>query len=85
MQNNPASTRANGKIYPSGYRFFDWYCPGSRIASAHVCFGSQADICAATSHVRSTPDSDRESDFSQKRMSALTPKADVCSALVYVG
>jgi hypothetical protein len=24
-------------------------------------------------------------DFSQKPMSALTPKADVCSALVYVG
>ena len=31
------------------------------------------------------PGSDHESDFSQKPMSALTPKADVCSALVYVG
>jgi hypothetical protein len=33
---------------------------------AHVRFGSGADIYAATSHVRSTPNSDRESGFPQK-------------------
>ena len=39
-----------------------------------VRFGSKADICAATSHVRFTPNSDRESVFPQKVMSALPPK-----------
>ena len=52
---------------------------------ADVRFGSQADVRTAKRHVRFTPDSDHESDFSQKPMSALTPKAEVCSALVYVG
>jgi hypothetical protein len=46
----------------------------------HVRFGSQADICGATSHVRFTPDSDRESEFLRKVMSALPPKADMCGA-----
>jgi|GEM_PF-4402999 hypothetical protein len=41
---------------------------------------SPQDICAATSHVRFTPNSDRESEIPQKVMSALTPKADMCSA-----
>jgi hypothetical protein len=50
-----------------------------------VRFGSQADVRTAKRHVRFTPDSDHESDLSQKTISALTPKADVCSALVYVG
>ena len=50
----------------------------------HVRFGSKADICAATSHVRFAPDSDRESGFPQTVMSALPPKADVCGALAYV-
>src|SRR5262249_4165453 len=35
---------------------------------AHVRFGSKADICAATSHVRFTPNSDRESEFPQRAM-----------------
>ena len=50
----------------------------------HVRFGSKADICGATSHVRFTPDSDRESGFLRKVMSALPPKADMCSALADV-
>jgi hypothetical protein len=52
--------------------------------AANVRFGSEADICAATSHVRFTPNSDRESDFPQTVMSALPPKADMCSALAHV-
>src|SRR5262245_49910328 len=51
----------------------------------NVRFGSKADICAATSHVRFTPNSDRESEFPQRAMSALPPKADMCSALAHVG
>ena len=46
----------------------------------NVRFGSQADICAAKSDVRSTPNSDRESGLPQKVMSAFPPKADVCGA-----
>jgi len=45
-----------------------------------VRFGSKADICGAISHVRFTPDSDRESGLPQTFMSALPPKADMCSA-----
>jgi hypothetical protein len=41
-------------------------------------------MCSATSDVHFTPDSDRESDFPQKAMSALPPKADMCSALAHV-
>jgi hypothetical protein len=41
-------------------------------------FGSKADICAATSHVRFTPNSDRESEIPQNVMSALPSKADMC-------
>src|SRR6476660_7656045 len=47
-------------------------------------FGSKADICGAPTHVRFTPNSDRESGFSHKVMSALPPKADMCSARGYV-
>ena len=50
-------------------------------ARGHVRFGSKADICAATSHVRFTPNSDRESGHAGNAMSALPPKADMCSAL----
>jgi hypothetical protein len=50
----------------------------------NVRFGSAADMCAAKSHVRFTPNSDRESGPSQKAMSALHPKADMCSALADV-
>jgi hypothetical protein len=46
----------------------------------NVRFGSQADVRTAKRHVRFTPDSDQESDFSQKPMSALTQKADMCGA-----
>ena len=38
----------------------------------------------AKSHVRFTPNSDRESGFSQEAMSALPPKADMCSAPAHV-
>src|SRR5262249_32792104 len=48
--------------------------------TANVRFGSKADICAATSHVRFTPNSDRESGLGQTVMSALPPKADMCGA-----
>ena len=45
--------------------------PLSSDQGGYVRFGSKADICAATSHVRFTPNSDRESGFPQKAMSAL--------------
>ena len=45
-----------------------------------VRFGSKADMCGATSHVRFTPNSDRESGLAKKVMSALPPKADMCGA-----
>src|SRR4029453_12942361 len=41
-----------------------------------VRFGSKADICAATSDVCFTPDSDHESGHVPMAMSALPPKAD---------
>src|SRR5262249_40990646 len=47
---------------------------------ANVRFGSKADMCGALGHVRFTPYTDRESGFLQKVMSALPPKADMCSA-----
>jgi hypothetical protein len=43
-------------------------------------FGSKADMCSAIAHVRFTPESDRESGFPHKVMSALPPKADMCDA-----
>ena len=46
-----------------------------------VRFGSQADICGATSHVRFTPNSDRESGHPPRCMSAFLPKADMCGAM----
>jgi hypothetical protein len=39
-----------------------------------VRFGSKADICAATSHVRFAPNSDRESGHVPNVMSALPPE-----------
>jgi hypothetical protein len=53
-------------------------------AASHVCFGSEADMCAAKSDVRFNPNSDRESRFQQKVMSALPLKADMCGALAHV-
>jgi hypothetical protein len=46
----------------------------------NVRFGSKADMCAAKSDVRFTPNSNRESGFPRKVMSALHPKADMCGA-----
>ena len=46
----------------------------------HVRFGSEADICGATTHVRFAPNSDRESGLPPKVMSAIPPKADMCDA-----
>jgi len=45
--------------------------PAQNTLQRHVRFGSKADICAATNHVRFTPNSDRESGFPQNVMSAL--------------
>jgi hypothetical protein len=46
----------------------------------NVRFGSEADICAANSDVRFTPNSDRESRHAAMVMSALHLKADMCGA-----
>jgi hypothetical protein len=54
------------------------------VPRSHVRFGSLADICSAKGHVRFAPDSDRESGFPRKVMSALPPKADMCGALANV-
>jgi hypothetical protein len=48
----------------------------------YVRFGSKADICAAKTHVRFTPNSDLKSEFPQTVMSALRdvrfgPEADM--------
>jgi hypothetical protein len=40
--------------------------------------------CGATSHVRFSPNSDGESGFPQKVMSALVLKADMCGAVAHV-
>src|SRR6476620_426486 len=49
-----------------------------------VRFGSLADICGGKGHARFAPNSDRKSGFPQTVMSALPPKADMCSALAHV-
>src|SRR5262249_14032669 len=53
---------------------------GTQPGRPHVRFGSLADICAATSDVCFTPDSDHESGHVPIVMSALLPKADMCGA-----
>ena len=53
---------------------------GQIAKETNVRFGSKADIRAAKSHVRFTPNSDRESGLPQKVMSALPLKADMCGA-----
>ena len=50
----------------------------------NVRFGSKADICDATSHVRFTPNCDCKSGYLRFVMSALPPKADMCCALAHV-
>src|SRR5262249_15814309 len=47
-----------------------------RRRSANVRFGSKADSCSAATHVRFTPNSDRESGHPQEFMSALPPCVD---------
>jgi len=49
-----------------------------------VRLGSLADICAAKSDVRFSPNSDRKSGFAHEVMSALPPKADMCGATMDV-
>jgi hypothetical protein len=55
---------------------------GYQIRGGYVRFGSKADVCAAQSRVRFAPNSDRESGFPRKVMSALPPKADVYARFV---
>ena len=49
----------------------------SALGQKQTCAVQQADV-------RFTPNSDRESGFPQKAMSALPPKADMCGALAHV-
>ena len=51
----------------------------------NVRFGSKGDMRTAQTHVRFTPESDRDSGLPQQPMSALPPKADMCSATSDVG
>jgi hypothetical protein len=51
-------------------------------AAANVRFGSKADMCGAKGDVRFIPNSDRESGFLHKIMSALPPKADMSMHLL---
>jgi hypothetical protein len=57
---------------------------GKPVRGSDVRFGSKADICGATSHVRFAPNCDRKSGYLRFVMSALPPKADMCSAAVHV-
>jgi hypothetical protein len=50
---------------------------GSDVRTTDVCFGSKADVWAAKSDVRFTPNSDRESGHVPMVMSALPPKGDI--------
>jgi hypothetical protein len=51
------------------------------VNSLYVRFGSLANICSAKGLVRFTPDGDHESGHVPVVMSALPPKADMCSAI----
>jgi hypothetical protein len=55
-----------------------------RYCQRYVRFGSEADMCAATSDVCFTPDSDRKSGHVPMVMSAVPPKADMGDATAYV-
>src|SRR5262249_16848563 len=50
----------------------------------NVRFWSKADICAAKTYVRFSPNSDRKSRHPRRVMSALPPRADMCIALAHV-
>src|SRR5262245_42199461 len=56
----------------------------ARLSHQHVRFGSKADRCSATRHIRFTPNSDRKSRHAQMVMSALPLKADMCSTAAHV-
>src|SRR5215471_7981306 len=59
---NPMNSRrfiTAPKAHTASYRLKLAYWKAARLAD--VRFGSKADICVATSHVRFTPNSDRES------------------------
>src|SRR5262249_62005934 len=71
-------------VVPYGQRQESLQAKLSNISVADVRFGSRADICAAKSDVRFALNSDRKSDFPEKAMSALPPKADMCSAATNV-
>jgi hypothetical protein len=53
----------------------------------NVRFGSQADICAATRHVRFTPNSDQKSGHAAKRYVCFTPESGLmqCNSHVCFG
>ena len=53
--------------------------PTIHAPKAYVRFGSKADSCSATTHVRFTPNSDRESGHVPMVMSAL-PQKRTCAA-----
>ena len=54
------------------------------LRNAGLRFGSKADVCGATSHIRFTPNSDIDRVFPQTVVSALPPKADMGSAKAHV-
>jgi hypothetical protein len=54
---------------------------GQPLTVGNVRFGSLADTCGASTHVRFAPDSDRESGLSQKARSASPPEADIASLI----
>jgi hypothetical protein len=81
----PSCRRASNRfdeIAPSHRRPRDGpsYRINQQCWKGYVRFGSKADTCAATSRVRFTPVSDRESGHPKNAMSALPPKADMCGA-----
>src|SRR5262245_31298417 len=88
--------RENQNHKPSGFLLHDlsftfsnvqpqtWRERGRVGPRSNVRFGSEADMCSAIGDVRFTPNSDRESELPQTVMSALHPKADMCTAIAHV-
>ena len=61
------------------------HCNGYRIGTLHAMSAKvHCGHMQCKRHVRFAPNSDRESGFPHKVMSALSPKADMCSALAHV-
>src|SRR5262249_17892882 len=75
------TTKPPGSVMDSASWAYPGWVTGLR---ANVRFGSKADMCSANRYVRFTPNSDRESGFSQRIMSALPPNADMCGAHTHV-